>query len=294
MAGRFLIIKNLQARRRRDAAARRLVTRLKSFAREVRIFETERPEDLCTNLTGPIAPDDTLVSFGGDGGARIAAQFVANEGGRLAAYPAGSGNYLAHELGLALPPQAFAKLCIKSEPRDIVLGRVDASGNVASAPFCLMAGIGFDAQAVSLISEAMKSWQPTLAYVSAVMRAAMAAPAAPIQLSLDGAPFETRWAIFTNARFRARKLLLGDGAPPQFMAVLIDPRGPIEFLDALRRLALRDLGPTQYMRTIPFRTAEVASPQDALIHADGDIVGKTPCTLSAAQRLPVIAGARAM
>lgn len=109
-----------------------------------------------------------VLVFGGDGTIREAAQALAGADVILVPFPIGTANLLAHEFGLvpALPlvPRLFAEGVV----RHVDLGRLEATdekGEVRSAYFVLMAGVGIDALAVGGVDTRLKRWLGWMLYL---------------------------------------------------------------------------------------------------------------------------------
>jgi diacylglycerol kinase (ATP) len=83
---------------------------------------------------------ETVVAFGGDGTMNEIAQALAGTTATLALLPCGSGNGLAHHLGIPLAPEAALALLLGGRTREIDMGLADGR------PFFVTAGLGFEAE----------------------------------------------------------------------------------------------------------------------------------------------------
>lgn len=122
---------------------------------------------------------DTLVVAGGDGTVRRAAEAVVGTRVRLGIIPAGSGNVLAHALGLMRGSIAdHARLAVTGAPRSCDLGMVSCRRSDGSttppAPFLCLAGMGLDAATVQATSHRLKDLMGPGAYAIAGSRTALA------------------------------------------------------------------------------------------------------------------------
>jgi diacylglycerol kinase (ATP) len=91
---------------------------------------------------------DTIFACGGDGTIHNIIQVLAHTPVALAILPLGTGNTLAHDLGLPLKVTAAAGAALRAKPRRIALGRVqyfDGNGNPGARYFVVAAGVGVDA-----------------------------------------------------------------------------------------------------------------------------------------------------
>jgi diacylglycerol kinase (ATP) len=84
-----------------------------------------------------------VLAWGGDGTINEVASALAFDGVPLGIVPAGSGNGLARELGVALRPERAIADALQAVPRPMDLGEID--GHM----FANVAGIGFDAHIAS-------------------------------------------------------------------------------------------------------------------------------------------------
>ncbi len=145
-----------------------------------------------------------MIAAGGDGTIRALAAVAGTL--PVGIVPCGTGNVLACEIGLPLKNAAAIA--------DVLLtGRAETiTGGLANGePFYLMAGAGFDGEIVSRLSTPLKRRIGKAAYAPPVVRAlTMRAPR--LSISIDGTPYEARWAIATNGRLYGGAFVLAPDA----------------------------------------------------------------------------------
>ena len=114
---------------------------------------------------------DTIFACGGDGTIHNIIQVLAQTKVALAILPMGTGNTLAHDLGLPLKVMAAARASLHAKPRRVALGRVqylDLRGNPGSRFFVVAAGIGVDAHLFYKLKQGIKQrWGMTAYYLKA-------------------------------------------------------------------------------------------------------------------------------
>jgi YegS/Rv2252/BmrU family lipid kinase len=87
---------------------------------------------------------DAVFACGGDGTVFEVLQGVAESGAMMGVIPLGTGNVLAHDLGLAIRPERAAAQVLGYEPRTIALGSIKTGGR--SGYFTVAAGVGVHAE----------------------------------------------------------------------------------------------------------------------------------------------------
>lgn len=141
--------------------------------------------------TAVAAGADLVIAIGGDGTVRQVAQELADTGTRLAVVARGSGNVLAHNLGLGrldVGGQIAVALGVHYGELDLGWAQLtDPDGKVAIEPFLTMAGIGRDARAVASTTLAAKYRLGALAYGLAGLGQALR-PGLPMTVQLDDQP----------------------------------------------------------------------------------------------------------
>lgn len=121
------------------------------------------------DLSRALAGTDRVACFSGDGTMNEVASGLIGRNLPLAFLPGGTANVMAHELGLPMDPVRAALALLRGRPRAVY------PGTIGPGMFLLMAGIGFDGNAVSLVSPRLKAWAGKGAYVWAGVRALFAA-----------------------------------------------------------------------------------------------------------------------
>lgn len=191
---RWAVIYNPVAGSYRVRALERIERALREERIEGLFFPTER-RGHGTELARYVSGVDTVAVYGGDGSLNEVANGLIGRNMPLAFLPGGTANVMAHELGLPLDPAQAAHLLARGKPRLIRPGRL------GSRLFLLMAGFGFDGDAVRRVSSALKDRFGKAAYVLAGMEA-LFSHTPPITAQPEGSrpPRQGVWVVAARAR----------------------------------------------------------------------------------------------
>lgn len=130
---------------------------------------------------------DRVVAAGGDGTVSAVCYAVRHTGVPVLAYPAGTANLLAMNLGLPLDAPALAAVMLNGVPVRFDLGeleRTGADGTVVSSGFTVAAGAGYDADIMET-AQPLKATFGAAAYLMAAV-SNLTPTAARFELVLDG------------------------------------------------------------------------------------------------------------
>jgi YegS/Rv2252/BmrU family lipid kinase len=109
-----------------------------------------------------------IIAAGGDGTINEVINGMAGSDVPLAILPLGTTNVLAKELGIPEDLKGAMNTAVSKDPRTVSLGRIELNPDMDSASsryFCLMAGIGFDGEAVYGLNAAVKKKSGKAAYI---------------------------------------------------------------------------------------------------------------------------------
>lgn len=169
-AGRYLDVAEEHFRRRGAA---------------VEVVRTERAGDAMAAARG--FSDGLIVAIGGDGTVNEVLNGADLDRCALSVMPAGTGNVLATELGLATrDPERWTHLIEAGRPVRMDLGVCNGRR------FACMFGAGLDAHVVDLVHRSRARRLTLLHFVPTLVRVMLRMPQWGIRVTLDGRPFVTR------------------------------------------------------------------------------------------------------
>ncbi|SHJ82105.1 Diacylglycerol kinase family enzyme [Tessaracoccus bendigoensis DSM 12906] len=183
---------------------------------------------------------DVVLAVGGDGTVRGAAQGLEGSGVPLGLVARGTGNLLAHELGLSINDLAAAvDTALNGGTRAIDLGVVDWTREDESKErhvFVVMAGMGLDAQIMATTDPVLKEKVGILAYVKAGIVALFKDRRMELKFQVDGGASRVT---------RVHTVLVGN-VGTIFRNVTVMPDSKIDD-GALDLVAVRPLGPLGWL-----------------------------------------------
>ncbi|MCC6417546.1 MAG: diacylglycerol kinase family lipid kinase, partial [Gemmataceae bacterium] len=164
---------------------------------QVTVFETLGPND-ATRLAREAVREGypVVLVAGGDGTLNEAIQALAGTDAILGAIPLGTMNVWVRELGLPLDPIEAVRQLLQGPVFRIDLGRLNGRY------FLLMAGLGFDAEAVHAIQGETKRRFGPVAFLAAGLVAALRPGGTRLRVRADGKTFETNAALVTVGNTR--------------------------------------------------------------------------------------------
>jgi YegS/Rv2252/BmrU family lipid kinase len=241
-----------------------------------------------------------VLVAGGDGTLNEAIQGLAGSDTAVGQIPLGTVNIWSRELRLPHDPVQAARELMAGQVRRIDLGR--ANGRY----FLLMAGLGFDAEAIHAVQGQPKRWFGPVALFLVGALAALRSPGTDLRVRADDQTFETSSALVTIGNSR----LWGGAVQITYHATVADGLLDVCFFPAqsifskLRRLALVFLGrhdgdpDVTYMQV---RQLLIAARSTMPLQIDGEPFGTTPVraeivpgairALVGRGNVPVVAGA---
>lgn len=276
MRRRFLLVHNPIAGIKGLQLAREVAAGLTQLGGEVFTHEGS-PEALPSLLREKAAGLDAVVAAGGDGTVRaLAAQLTAYDL-PLGVVPMGTGNVLAHELGL--PRSAVGLVHLLMHGPVVTIDGALANGE----PFFLMAGVGFDGIVISALDTSSKRRLGKAAYAGPIMRT-LARPRSQLALEIDGQPTTAQWLVVANARRYAGPFVIAPDAGlerPGLTAVVMRAPGRVTQLRQLLALGLGRLHRAPGVAMIRCNRVVVTSDAPVLSQIDGDPFAPTPIDITA-------------
>ena len=160
-----------------------------------RLVETAAPEEVEPRVREALEEGArAVVGVGGDGTLQAIAAVLAGSDVPLGVVPAGTGNQVAHALGVPRSPAVAVDALGAAQPRAIDLGEVTVGSEQGSrsSVFIIGCGAGFDAELMATTPSSLKRRIGTAAYFVQGARLALRASSTPCRVTVDEETFETR------------------------------------------------------------------------------------------------------
>ena len=224
---------------------------------------------------------DAVIAAGGDGTFRAVATGAAASGLAVGIIPLGTGNVLAHEIGLVRRARTVADVLL-SGPEIAARG-----GLVNGEPFFLMLGAGFDARVVARLNYRTKRTFGRGAYTYPVLKTLAEGPRV-FDVELDGRRFEASWVILSFAsRYGSSFVLTRDAGfgGDVLVAVVMEARSSFGIVGCAMSLALGWLAKPETrpagVHVLPIKLARIGRLSSVPVEVDGDASGASPVEVSA-------------
>ena len=280
----MVVIFNPAAGRRRAALLWRVLDVLSHNGVRLELVETSRAGHAADLARGAAASGTRLVvAAGGDGTIAEVAAGILGTDARLGVIPLGTGNVLAHELGLPFTAPAIAAALAFGRTRTIWPGIARGAGR--SRLFVQMLGIGFDAHVAHHVSVPLKHAIGRRAYLLQGLRELLRYRFPRVPLRIDGELVETASAIISKGCLYGGSYRLvhdADPAAPGFSVVTFERTGAGAALmyGAALQLNLLPRAPGVRIR----RASSIEIPADGVpVQADGDPADGGPLSITDAE-----------
>jgi diacylglycerol kinase family enzyme len=232
----------------------------------------ERVRDVAHRRTA-----DAVIAAGGDGTFRAVATGAAGSDLAIGIIPIGTGNVLAHEIGLHARTQPIVDLLLSGNEIGI------RGGLFNGAPFFLMTGAGFDARIVSRLDYKTKRAFGRAAYVNPIL-SSLAEPPQVFDVELDGRRFEASWVILSFASRYGSVFTLtretGVGLNT-LMAVVIEASTRVGLAKSALSIGLGRLARAKGIQIMPVKVARIGRQSRVPLEVDGDGAGLSPADVRA-------------
>ena len=221
---------------------------------------------------------DAVIVAGGDGTVRAAASALLGTGVPLGIIPVGTGNVMAHEIGLALDANTIAT-CLA----DGAIAEV-AAAYANQQPFFLMAGAGFDGRVIGRLDLLFKRRVGKLAYAWPMTRGLISGPDR-LCVMVDGREHRAAWCVATLRRRYAGSFLLAPVAQlndTRLHVVLFRPANRLALISQLLDVAAGRIMQRRDIEHITGTSIEITSDEPVPVQIDGEPFSTTPLSIKAA------------
>lgn len=229
-----------------------------------------------------------IIAAGGDGTFNEVINGVAGSEIPMAILPLGTTNVLAKELNVPEDVDGALELATRGNPKTISLGKIATTGHLplVSRYFILMAGVGFDGEAVFNVNEALKKFSGKGSYIYSGIKTLSVFKPGELVFRIDGRTFFGYTAIIGKAaKYGGHFMITPDArlTDPFLYVCLFKGRKRFDILRYVfsiimrRHLKLKDI---EYLKA-----TAVEVDGSAHVQIDGDYFGKTPVKVEIAPNI---------
>jgi YegS/Rv2252/BmrU family lipid kinase len=223
-----------------------------------------------------------IIAAGGDGTFNEIVNGIAGSEIPMAILPLGTTNVLAKELGLPETVDYALEVALNGTPKTVSLGKIYVTrySSLVTRYFLLMAGIGFDGEAVFRINETLKKVSGKGAYIFSGFKTLSVFNPDRLILDVDGKTYTGYSVIISKvAKYGGNFKITPDArlTDPFFYVCLFKGKGRLDILRyvtgvvAGKHLGFRDV---EYVKA---KNIDVEG--DAHIQIDGDYFGRSPARI---------------
>jgi diacylglycerol kinase (ATP) len=222
---------------------------------------------------------ERVIGIGGDGTISEVANGLAHSSAILGIVPAGTGNDIAHNLGIPRDPLAAANLAASGPSRCLDLCQVTTRERTGY--FVNIAGFGFDAKVADRVNRMPKLLGGTLPYVAGVLQTLWQYSAPRMRISIDDRQLERNAFLVAvgNCPTYGGGMRIVPAAQPDDGLLDVCIVSDLSRLEVLRILPrLYSGGHVSHPAVELFRCRSVTADADSavLCQADGELLGELP------------------
>jgi YegS/Rv2252/BmrU family lipid kinase len=263
---------------------------LKSHGIHPELRETRKRGDACQFAREEVEKgSEIVVAAGGDGTLNEVANGLVGSPVKLGVLPIGTANVFALEADIPLDPLSATDIILGGVSRSITLGHITYRDTAVNATrenhFLMMAGIGFDGGVLHEIKRDNITQWGKAAYFAAGLRVLLQYRSVPLTITIDKREKVCGYSVIAaNGRYYGGKFRVAPEASitDRFLDLcIIKRKGRLGVVKTALRV-IRGNHPTgddiHYCKAI---TAEIDSPEQVYVQADGDFLGAVPLFLAA-------------
>jgi YegS/Rv2252/BmrU family lipid kinase len=226
-----------------------------------------------------------ILACGGDGTINEVINGAVYSGTNIGIIPMGTTNVLAKELGVPEDIEGAVKRALNGTVHKVSLGKITLTCHLSPVTrhFCLMAGIGFDADAVYGFRESVKRYSGKGAYIISGLKTIVGYSPEELCFVVDGVRYAGYSAIIGKAsKYGGNFKITPDASllkPELYVFIMHGNRR----LDMLRYVFGILMGRRAGFRDVTYtRASSIEINGNARIQIDGDYIGNTPATITVA------------
>jgi diacylglycerol kinase (ATP) len=229
-----------------------------------------------------------IIAAGGDGTFNEVINGIAGSEAPMAILPLGTTNVLAKELGIPENVEGAMEIAVGRTPKTVSLGKIVITrhSSLVTRHFCLMAGLGFDGEAVFGINEAFKKFSGKGAYIYNGIKTLYKFDPGELTFDVDGKSYSGFSAIVGKASRYGGNFRVTPDARLTDPALYICIFKGKKRLDIFRYVVGVATGSHLGFKDVEYLKAEkIQIDGKAHIQLDGDYFGKTPAKIEVAPDL---------
>src|SRR4030043_2385024 len=220
-----------------------------------------------------------IIAAGGDGTFNEVINGIAGSEIPMAILPLGTTNVLAKELNIPEDVDSALEVAIKGDPKTISLGRITATHHSPPATryFVLMAGIGFDGEAIFNVKETLNKVSGQGFYIYSGVKTLSGYRPGKLVFHIDGKTFSGYTAIIGKAaKYGGHYMITPDAklTDPFFYVCLFKGGSRLDILRYVLGVVMKRHLRFKDIAYIKATTVDVDG--SAHVQIDGDYFGKTP------------------
>ncbi len=226
---------------------------------------------------------DLIIALGGDGTINEVMNGIVFSGTPLAILPMGTTNVLAKELGIPENVAGALERAVNGLPRKVSLGKIETGegGHSVARYFCLMAGIGFDGQAVHDVNASLKKISGKAAYILSGIKSMFSYPPGEIVIRTEDREFTAYSVIVGKSSKYGGNLMVTPDAnllDPFLYACIFRGRNRTDILRYLCGIMRRTH--LEYADVEYVKSSQLEVLGKVHVQIDGDYLGMTPARIS--------------
>lgn len=265
--------------------------------KEVTFFEASDAASLQQEIEKYKGSLDRVVAVGGDGTvSNVISAVMKYPELKIGVLPMGTGNRLAHNMGIPLKIPAAIKTILKGNTRPMDVGT--ANGHC----FTLMAGAGVDAAIMKNANQDSKAKRMfgMFAYFLPTLRQIMTLPIQEFTVEADGKTIKRKGigVLVANVGKLFGNLTLTPGAKSddgKFDVAILSVKRTWDYVKCVYQILAGKVGTLKdEIGVIHFeaKNIKITTSKPAEAQVDGDFIGNTPLEINFVQQIPLLTPAK--
>ncbi len=285
MESSIFLIYNPMAKRASDEKISRASHFLRSKGYEVKVLFTKRKGDAEILAREAIKESPPfIIAAGGDGTFNEVVNGIAGSEVPMAILPLGTTNVLAKELRVPENVEGAMNVALRGNPKTVSLGKISITlhSSLVTRYFLLMAGIGFDGEAVFRINEILKKFSGKGAYIFSGLKTLFTFNPKELIFTIDGKNYSGYSGVICKAAKYGGHFKITPDASIIDSSLYVCLFKRKKLLDIIRYVGGVVMGSHLKFKDIEYiKATTVEVKGEAHIQIDGDYFGKTPTKVEA-------------